>query len=68
LSILGTLCNGFGDHWHIVAGTKKIHQNLPALAYRAKPLGISCCDVRNMPTVGPTIVQSVTVGELDAES
>jgi hypothetical protein len=47
---------------------KKIHQNLPALAYRAKPLGISCCDVRNMPTVGPTIVQSVTVGELDAES
>jgi hypothetical protein len=31
----------------------KIRQNLPAVAYRAKPLGISLCDGREMPTVGP---------------
>jgi hypothetical protein len=47
---------------------KKPCQSLPAVAYRAKPLGISRCDVRDRPPVGPTIAQSATVGELDAES
>jgi hypothetical protein len=47
---------------------KKTRQNLPAVAYHAKPLGISCCDIRDMPPVGPTIARSATVGKLDAES
>jgi hypothetical protein len=38
------------------------------VAYWAKPLGVSHCDGSHMPTVGPTIVQSATVGELDIES
>jgi hypothetical protein len=48
-------------------GRSKIRQNLPAVAYRGKPLGISCCDGCNMPTVAPTIVRMATVGELEAE-
>jgi hypothetical protein len=51
---------------------KKTRQNLPAVAYRAKPLGqtvgISRTSQRDMPTVGPTIARSATVGKLDAES
>jgi hypothetical protein len=50
---------------------KKTRQNLPAVAYQAKPLvptvGISRTSQRDMPKVGPTIVQSATVGKLDAE-
>jgi hypothetical protein len=46
----------------------KIRQNLPAVAYRAKSLGISRCDGRDMPTVAPTFVPIATVGELQAES
>jgi hypothetical protein len=38
-AILGNSRNGLGDHWHIAAGTEKNHQNLPAVVYRAKPLG-----------------------------
>jgi hypothetical protein len=61
-----------GDRWHITDGTEKNRQNLLALAYRAKPLGptvgISRTAQRDMPTVGPTIEQSATVGKLDAES
>jgi hypothetical protein len=49
------------------AGHSKIRQNLLAVAYRAKPLGILHCDGCNMPTVGPTIVQMATVDELEAE-
>jgi hypothetical protein len=49
-------------------GRSKIHQILPAVAYWEKPLGISCCDVGDMPTVAPTIVQKDPVGELEAES
>jgi hypothetical protein len=44
----------------------KSRQNLPAEAYRAKFLGISCCDGRDMPTVA--IERMATVGELDAKS
>jgi hypothetical protein len=47
-------------------GCSKIPQNLPAVAYRAKPLGLSHCDGRDMPTVTPTIEQMATVGELEA--
>jgi hypothetical protein len=51
---------------------KKIRQNLPAVAYRGKPLGptvgISRTAQRDMPTIGQTIVRSATVGKLDAES
>jgi hypothetical protein len=36
------------------SGDIKIHQNLPAVAYRAKSLGKSHCDGRDMPTVAPT--------------
>jgi hypothetical protein len=59
-----------GDRGHIAAGTEKNRQNLPAVAYRyrAKPLGIFRCDVRDMQTVGPTIARSATVGKLDVES
>jgi hypothetical protein len=49
-------------------GRSKICQNLPAVAYRAKPLGILRCDGHDMPTVAPTIVGMATVGELEAES
>jgi hypothetical protein len=37
------------------AGPSKIRRNLPALAYRAKPLGISRCDGRYMPMVARTV-------------
>jgi hypothetical protein len=50
---------------------KKTRQNLPAVAYRAKPLGttvgISPTSHHDMPTVGPTTARSATVGKLDAE-
>jgi hypothetical protein len=46
----------------------KIRQNLLAVAYRAKPFGISHCNARNMPKVAPTFVRIVTVGELQAKS
>jgi hypothetical protein len=48
-------------------GHSKIHQNLPAVAYWQKPLGISCCDGRNMTMVAPTIVRMATLGKLEAE-
>jgi hypothetical protein len=48
-------------------GRRKIHQNLPAVAYRAKPLGISRCDGPDIPAVAPTIVRMATVGELEDE-
>jgi hypothetical protein len=48
-------------------GCIKIRQNLPAVAYRAKSLGQSRCDSRDMPTVTPTIARIATVGELEAE-
>jgi hypothetical protein len=51
LTIIGTLRNGLGDCWHIA---KKTRQNLPAVAYPAKPLGISRYEISDMPTVGPT--------------
>jgi hypothetical protein len=41
----------------------KICQNLPAVAYRAKLLGISRCDGRDMPTVAPTIIRMATVAK-----
>jgi hypothetical protein len=51
---------------------EKTCQNLPAVAYRGKPLGptvgISRTAQHNMPMVGPTIVLSAIVGKLDAES
>jgi hypothetical protein len=34
------------------------------VAYRAKSLGISRCDVRDMATIAPTIARIATVGEL----
>jgi hypothetical protein len=79
LTSVGTSHSGWGDHWHIAAitaryaiylkmGHSKIRQNLLALAYRAKPLGISCCDSHDKPTVTPTIVRMATVGELEADS
>jgi hypothetical protein len=50
---------------------KKIRQNLPAVAYRGKPLGptisISRTSQHDMPTVGQTIARSATVGKLKAE-
>jgi hypothetical protein len=49
-------------------GGCKIRQNLPAVEIRARPLNKSHCDGHDMPTVAPTIVQMVTVGELEAES
>jgi hypothetical protein len=42
---------------------EKIRQNLPAVAYRAKRPS-----QRDMPTVAPTFVRIVTVGELQAKS
>jgi hypothetical protein len=61
-----------GDRWHIADGTEKTRQNLPAVAYRGKPLGLTVGILwtaqREMPTVGPTIAQSATVGKLDDKS
>jgi hypothetical protein len=68
LAILGTSRNGLGDRWHIAAGIEKTPPNSAGCAYRAKPLGISRCDILDMPTVGPTIAHSASVGKLDAES
>jgi hypothetical protein len=48
-------------------GCSKIRQNLPAVAYWAKSLGISRCDGCDMPTVATTIVRIATVSKL-AES
>jgi hypothetical protein len=50
------------------SGHIKIRQNLPVVAYRAKSLGKSRCDGRDMPMVAPTIARIATVGELEAES
>jgi hypothetical protein len=50
------------------SGRIKIRQNLLAVAYRAKYLGKSSCDGRDMPTVTPTIARIATVGEVEAES
>jgi hypothetical protein len=51
---------------------KKIRQNLPAVAYRGKPLvpsiDISRTSQHDMPTVGQTIPRSATVSKLEAES
>jgi hypothetical protein len=44
---------------------KQTRQYLPSAA---KPLGKSRCDIRDMPTMGPNIARSATVGELDGES
>jgi hypothetical protein len=49
-------------------GDIKIHQNLPAVAYRAKSLGKSLCDIPDMPTVAPTIARIATVGKVEAKS
>jgi hypothetical protein len=72
LAIFGTSRNGLGDRWHIAAGTEKNRQNLPAVAYRAKPLGLTVgilqTTQRDMPTISPTIARSATVGKLDAKS
>jgi hypothetical protein len=48
-------------------GRSKICQNLPAVAYQAKPLGMSSYDGRNMPTVAPTIVRMAIVSKLKAK-
>jgi hypothetical protein len=50
-----------GDRLHIAAGTEKKPP-------KSASCGISRCDVSDMPTVGPTIARSATVGKLDAES
>jgi hypothetical protein len=50
------------------SGCIKIRQNLPAVAYRAKSLGKSHCDSRDMPTVAPTIARIATVSKVEAES
>jgi hypothetical protein len=44
-------------------GHSKICQNLLAVAYRAKPHGISCCDGHDMTTVAPVIAKSPRSGE-----
>jgi hypothetical protein len=62
LAILGISRNGLGDRWHILARTEKKPAKI------CQPLGISLCDVPDMPTVSPTIARSATVGKLDAES
>jgi hypothetical protein len=46
----------------------KIRQNLPAVEYRAKSLGILRYDGCNILTVAPTFALISTVGELEAES
>jgi hypothetical protein len=51
---------------------KKIHQNLPAVAYSGKPfgltVGISRTSQRDMTMVVQTIALSATVGKLEAKS
>jgi hypothetical protein len=49
-------------------GCSKIRQNLPAVAYPAKILGISRCDGPDMPMVTPNIERIATVVEINAES
>jgi hypothetical protein len=49
-------------------GHSKLRQTMPAVAYRATPLGISRCDGRDMPMVAPTVARSATVGKLEVES
>jgi hypothetical protein len=49
-------------------GRSKIRQNLPAVAYRAKSLGISRCEGHNMPTDAQTIARIATIVELEANS
>jgi hypothetical protein len=39
-------------------GHCKIRQNLQAVAYWAKPLGMSRCDSNDMPMVAPTLVRT----------
>jgi hypothetical protein len=41
LAILGTLHNGLGDRGKLQMAQKKIRQNLLAVAYRGKPLGLT---------------------------
>jgi hypothetical protein len=71
IQYFGDSGSGLGDRCHIADGKKK-RQNLPAVAYRAKPLGqtigISRTAQSDMPTVGPTIARSATVSKLDAKS
>jgi hypothetical protein len=43
-------------------------KNLPAVAYRAKSLGISRYDGKDMQMVAPSTVRIATVGEVEAES
>jgi hypothetical protein len=45
-------------------GRNKICQNLPAVGYRAKPLGILRFDDCNMPMVIPTNVRMATVSKI----
>jgi hypothetical protein len=47
-------------------GRSKIRQNLPSVAYLAKPIGIGCCDGRDMLTVAPAM-RELPVGEVEAE-
>jgi hypothetical protein len=49
-------------------GRSKIRQNLPAVSYQAKFLGISLCHGCDMPTVAPAIAEIATVSKLEAES
>jgi hypothetical protein len=49
-------------------GNSKIRQNLPAVAYRAKSLGISRCEGPNITTVAQLFSRIATVGEVEAES
>jgi hypothetical protein len=60
LAILGTSRNGLGDVGIPRPAHKKARQNLPVVAYRAKPLGptvgISRTAQRDMPMVSTTIL------------
>jgi hypothetical protein len=49
-------------------GRVRSYKNLPAVAYRAKALGKSHGDGRDMPKVAPTITRIATVGKVEAES
>jgi hypothetical protein len=55
-AVTARYANGLG-----AGGRSKICQNLPAVAYQAKFLGILRCDGRDMPMVAPTIEQIATV-------
>jgi hypothetical protein len=72
LAILSLLATVWATVGILRMTQKKIRQNLPAVAYRRKPLwptvGISRMSQRDMPTVGQTIARSATVGKLEAES